>query len=68
MVFMFVILQMHTTTTPPINQTAAAMAMWGKKGGFNMAGGDSTQPQDLSINSKSKDQQRLEAARQVCNT
>lgn len=65
---MAVILQMHTTTTPPINPNAAAMAMWGKKGGFNMAAGDSIQPQDLSLNNKTKqDHQRLEAARQVCD-
>lgn len=64
---MVVIIQMHTTTTPPINPNAAAMAMWGKKGGFNLAAGDSIQPQDLSLSSKSKDHQRLEAARQVCN-
>lgn len=41
------------------------MAMWNKKG--HMGGGDSVQPQDLSI-SKNKDQQRLESAvRQVCS-
>lgn len=30
-----------------------------------MGAGDHSQPQDLSINSKNKDQQRLEASRQV---
>lgn len=56
----------HSTTTSPSNQASAMMAMWAKKGGY-IGAGDIGQPQDLSLNSKNKDQQRLDTmARQVC--